>query len=407
MNPAAPPAGGRPDPRLRPARALRTWSSSRRAPPPTPRSSASTPPPTSPRSAATAPTPPWRRRGRPASGASRPGRHAGLRGDARGRRGRLRRLDRGRAGGVGRAAPASRSCAGGGLHHAFVNRAAGFCVYNDTAVAIQALLDAGAERVAYIDIDVHHGDGDAVDLLRGAPRADVLGPRDRPLPVPRHGRDGRAGDRRGRGDLGQRPAAAHTPATGPTCGRSRRSSPRRCCDFAPDVIVTQDGADPHHADPLAHLQVTMPAFPRAYRALHELAREPAAAAGWRWAGAATRSRSSRGRGRCSSPRCSAWSWTTTSRSHGGTASEQIAGVPLPRHLSDDPEPEVPLARADAGRPRGRPRRRRGPRVPPRLARRDGHRDGRGGRLARPARKGAGRAARTGSTGSCGRVSGGR
>ena len=49
--------------------------------------------------------------------------------------------------------------AGGGLHHALANRASGFCVYNDTAVAIQALLDAGAERVAYIDIDVHHGDG--------------------------------------------------------------------------------------------------------------------------------------------------------------------------------------------------------------------------------------------------------
>ena len=49
--------------------------------------------------------------------------------------------------------------AGGGLHHALANRASGFCVYNDPAVAIQALLDAGAERVAYIDIDVHHGDG--------------------------------------------------------------------------------------------------------------------------------------------------------------------------------------------------------------------------------------------------------
>ena len=45
------------------------------------------------------------------------------------------------------------------------------------------------------------------------------------------------------------------------------------------MILTQDGADPHHADPLAHLQVTMPAFPRAYRALHEIARE---AAGGRW-----------------------------------------------------------------------------------------------------------------------------
>ena len=38
-------------------------------------------------------------------------------------------------------------------------KASGFCVYNDIAVGIQWLLDHGAERVAYVDVDVHHGDG--------------------------------------------------------------------------------------------------------------------------------------------------------------------------------------------------------------------------------------------------------
>ena len=47
----------------------------------------------------------------------------------------------------------------GGLHHAMPARASGFCVYNDPAVAIARLLDLGAERVAYVDVDVHHGDG--------------------------------------------------------------------------------------------------------------------------------------------------------------------------------------------------------------------------------------------------------
>ena len=47
----------------------------------------------------------------------------------------------------------------GGLHHAMAARAAGFCVYNDPAVAIARLLDQGAQRVAYVDVDVHHGDG--------------------------------------------------------------------------------------------------------------------------------------------------------------------------------------------------------------------------------------------------------
>ena len=39
------------------------------------------------------------------------------------------------------------------------DRASGFCIYNDVAVGIQCLLDQGAERVAYVDVDVHHGDG--------------------------------------------------------------------------------------------------------------------------------------------------------------------------------------------------------------------------------------------------------
>ena len=47
----------------------------------------------------------------------------------------------------------------GGLHHAMRARASGFCVYNDPAVAIAHLLRLGAERVAYVDVDVHHGDG--------------------------------------------------------------------------------------------------------------------------------------------------------------------------------------------------------------------------------------------------------
>ena len=47
----------------------------------------------------------------------------------------------------------------GGLHHAMAGHASGFCVYNHPAIAIAWLLGQGAERVAYVDIDVHHGDG--------------------------------------------------------------------------------------------------------------------------------------------------------------------------------------------------------------------------------------------------------
>ena len=47
----------------------------------------------------------------------------------------------------------------GGLHHAMRDAASGFCVFNDAAVAIAWLLGQGYERIAYVDLDVHHGDG--------------------------------------------------------------------------------------------------------------------------------------------------------------------------------------------------------------------------------------------------------
>ena len=54
----------------------------------------------------------------------------------------------------------------GGLHHAMRASASGFCVYNDPAIAISWLLAAGASRVAYVDIDVHHGDGVQAAFMR-------------------------------------------------------------------------------------------------------------------------------------------------------------------------------------------------------------------------------------------------
>ncbi|MHC3430387.1 acetoin utilization protein AcuC, partial [Streptomyces sp. DT18] len=47
----------------------------------------------------------------------------------------------------------------GGVHLAMPAAASGFCVYNDAALAVARLLERGAERVAYVDTDVHHGDG--------------------------------------------------------------------------------------------------------------------------------------------------------------------------------------------------------------------------------------------------------
>ena len=65
-----------------------------------------------------------------------------------------------RGGPSGLAGRGFRACnVSGGLHHAMPDRTSGFCVYNDIAMAIRWLLDNGCERVAYVDVDVHHGDG--------------------------------------------------------------------------------------------------------------------------------------------------------------------------------------------------------------------------------------------------------
>ena len=167
---------------------------------------------------------------------------------------------------------------GGGLHHAMGNRAHGFCVYNDPAVAIRALLDAGAERVAYVDVDVHHGDGTQW-LFYEDPRVLTAS-------VHESGRylfpgTGGIGER----GVGEALGTAINIPLPPYAGDRPylRAIEEVICPavnaFRPDVIVTQDGADPHHIDPLAHLTVTMATFPRLYSALHDLADS---AAGGRW-----------------------------------------------------------------------------------------------------------------------------
>ena len=61
----------------------------------------------------------------------------------------------------------------GGMHHAKPGAASGFCVYNDAALAVRRALDHGAERVLYVDVDVHHGDG-VERALWDEPRAVTL-----------------------------------------------------------------------------------------------------------------------------------------------------------------------------------------------------------------------------------------
>lgn len=166
----------------------------------------------------------------------------------------------------------------GGLHHAFANRAAGFCIYNDPAVAIQAMLDAGAERVAYIDIDVHHGDGTQW-IFYDDPRVLTCSVHESgKFLFPGTGGLEERGGPAAPGSAVNIPLPAHS-GDGPYIRAVTDVICPAVDAFAPEVIVTQNGADPHYADPLAHLQVSLAALPAVYRAIGDLARE---AASGRW-----------------------------------------------------------------------------------------------------------------------------
>lgn len=160
----------------------------------------------------------------------------------------------------------------GGLHHAMPDRAAGFCVYNDPAVAIDWLLEHGAERIGYVDVDVHHGDG-VEAIFADDPRV---------LTISLHesGRflfpgTGRSEDI---GGSGARGSAANVPMFPGTTGEEWFRAFDEVVEpllraFKPDVLVTQLGCDTHASDPLAHFALTVDDQAEAHRRLHTLAHE--------------------------------------------------------------------------------------------------------------------------------------
>jgi acetoin utilization protein AcuC len=166
----------------------------------------------------------------------------------------------------------------GGLHHAMPGHASGFCVYNDPAVAIAWLLSQGAERIAYIDVDAHHGDGVQVAFWDD-PRVLTISVHEHPETLfPGTGRPGETGGPHadgsavnvalpeGTGDAGWL-RAFH--AVVPPIVRS----------FGPELLVSQHGCDSHRADPLTNLALSIDGQRVAHAAIHALAHE---VSGGRW-----------------------------------------------------------------------------------------------------------------------------
>jgi acetoin utilization protein AcuC len=160
----------------------------------------------------------------------------------------------------------------GGLHHAMPARASGFCVYNDPAIAIADLLSLGAQRIAYIDIDVHHGDG-VQEIFADDPRVLTVSLHESPITLfPGTGFPTEVG---GPGALGGAVNVALPPGT-----RDRgwlrafhAVVPSVLRAFRPELVVLQAGADSHQLDPLANLQLSVDGQRAAAIAVRDLADE--------------------------------------------------------------------------------------------------------------------------------------
>jgi acetoin utilization protein AcuC len=162
----------------------------------------------------------------------------------------------------------------GGLHHAMPERASGFCVYDDPALAIAWLLRNGAERIAYVDVDVHHGDGPQFVFYQE--------PRVLTISLHQTGRTLFPGtgfvDELGTGEArGTKVNVPLPPYTGDEEWFRAFESivPPLVRKWEPDVLVTQLGCDTHYTDPLAQFGLTTTTYRRTAEALHALAHEAA------------------------------------------------------------------------------------------------------------------------------------
>ena len=158
---------------------------------------------------------------------------------------------------------------GGGLHHAQRDGAAGFCLYNDLAVAIQAMAAHGW-RVAYLDIDLHHGDG-VQNLFYGNDQVLTLSLHESGHYLyPGTGHIQELGSGAALGTSVNVPLEPYTEA-GDYLEAFEAVVPPTLARFSPQVLVVQAGADAHFADPLGDLALTTQAFHTLFRRIFELA----------------------------------------------------------------------------------------------------------------------------------------
>ena len=158
-----------------------------------------------------------------------------------------------------------------GLHHAARERAAGFCVFNDCGVAIEQLKRAGLKRIAYVDIDAHHGDGVfyAFEEDGAVVFADLH--EDGRYLYPGTGSAQESG--RGAGAGLKLNVPLPPGADDATFAAVWPDVLAHLAKFTPEFIILQCGADSLEGDPITHLRFSPRTHGRAARELAALADE--------------------------------------------------------------------------------------------------------------------------------------
>jgi acetoin utilization protein AcuC len=160
---------------------------------------------------------------------------------------------------------------GGGLHHAMAGRAAGFCIYNDVALAVARARDAG-HRVLYVDLDVHHGDGTQA-LFWEDPEVLTLSIHETGQSLyPGTGFVDERGGQQAPGTAVNIPLQPFS-GDGSWIAAVESTVPALAAAFRPTFLVSQHGCDTHAYDPLAHLRLTTRAYRAATLLLDRIAHE--------------------------------------------------------------------------------------------------------------------------------------
>jgi acetoin utilization protein AcuC len=146
----------------------------------------------------------------------------------------------------------------GGLHHAMRDRASGFCIFDDAAVAIKELLKQ-YNRIVYLDIDAHHGDGVQSEFYRSSRVMTISQHESGQYLFPGSGSVEEMGAGEGFG------YAVNIPVPPDTDDEIhlwafKEIAPPLITQYNPDLIVFQMGADAHYQDPLTQLNVTTAAY---------------------------------------------------------------------------------------------------------------------------------------------------